>query len=93
MEKKRSTDRPPTPGERAINWAKAGAIIIPLFGAGYFTNTDTVKRLYETSDENPPIVAETSESPKTCPEKVIERTIIKDCGASEAMISHIKALH
>jgi len=32
-----------TPGERAINWAKALAIIVPLFGAGVFAgNTDIV---------------------------------------------------
>ena len=30
-----------TPGERAINWAKAIAIVVGLFGTGVFTgNTD-----------------------------------------------------
>lgn len=35
-----------TPGERAINWAKAVAIIVPLFGAGWISNSDEVKSLY-----------------------------------------------
>lgn len=34
-----------TPGERAINWAKVIAIIVPLFGAGVFAgNTQTIKQ-------------------------------------------------
>ena len=38
-----SEGRSLTPGERAVNWAKAAAVIVPLFGAGYVTNTETVR--------------------------------------------------
>ena len=40
-----------TPGERAINWAKALAIIIPLLGIGAIAD-EPVKRFFAGSVEN-----------------------------------------
>ena len=43
-----------TPSERAINWAKALAIIVPLFGAGVFAgNTKTVHKWLAPDDVLP----------------------------------------
>ena len=45
-----------TPGERAINWAKALAIIVPLFGVGVFAgNTETVHKWLAGPDEIVPV--------------------------------------
>jgi len=86
-----------TPGERAVNWAKAGAIVIPLFGAGWFTNSETVKRLYAEESQDIEQVNEEAvvQDAPVAQAGIIERTIIreKDCGTSEAMKSHVKALH
>lgn len=84
-----------TPGERAINWAKAGAIIIPLFGAGWFSNSDTAKSLIY-SQETPPAQSsdpiEVSQPPEinlacpVCPEIDYQRI---QCDLS----GHIEELH
>lgn len=48
MEKRRKGEKQGpriTLGERAINWAKALAIVIPLIGVGAVGNSNTVKNL------------------------------------------------
>ena len=66
-----SEGRKLTPGERAVNWAKALVIIVPLFGTGWLANEG--KQIYAEAN-NPPIdtpVAEIVPTPqeneKTCP--------------------------
>ena len=45
-----------TPGERAINWAKAIAIIVPLFGVGVFAgNTEIVHKFLQGPDDVVPV--------------------------------------
>jgi len=85
-----------TPGERAINWAKAFAVIIPLFGAGWVSNSQTVKDWVagevETHEEYVEAVIEKPE--------VVTRTIIKECtiireecGDTEAITKRINKWH
>lgn len=87
-----------TPGERAINWAKAFALIIPLFGAGYFSNTETVKTWITPQPE-----AETQAEPAkvdipvlSCPKidlTPLRKMIEKRCSLSNLIEDHETEFH
>lgn len=56
------TEKKITPGERAINWAKAAAILVPLFGVGVFAgNTETVHKWLAAPDEVLPVEVDQSQ--------------------------------
>lgn len=86
------------PSERLLNVAKAVAVVIPLFGAGWFSNTDTAKQLYATEETQKVLDIEPTDEAavsQDAPAKIIERTIIreKECDIGEVMNSHVEALH
>ena len=83
-----------TPGERAINWAKAFAVIIPLFGAGWVSNSQTVKDWVagevETHEEYAEAVIEKPEVVTIIKECTIIR---EECGDTEAITQRINKWH
>ena len=87
--------RRPTIGERAVNWAKVIVILAPVFGAGWVSNTETVKSLYQESPqvERGEVIEMDCPDVSCPPQRIIEKTIVKDCSISEAMKSHEKAYH
>jgi hypothetical protein len=76
-----------SPGERAINWAKAVAIIIPLFGVGVFAgNTDVFHNWVKGADDIVPSEAGFNEQVIHAIEKINDKLAEQD-----ALIGKLKS--
>lgn len=80
-----------TPGERFLNWCKAFAVIIPLLGIGWASNTETVKDfVYPQPDIKPVVHDEKPIEQMQCPTVNVTCPTIDISGSIN---SHEKEFH
>lgn len=83
-----------TAGERAINWAKALAIVIPLIGIGAVGNSQTVKKMvYEQPKKEEVKEAKREVAPAESEEKKAIKALIAEVNRISKEIDLLKEWH